>query len=81
MSDINNVYVIIPANEITEEMIESAIQTSVATLRKSLDETLAILKYNGSEPACFNNYTKYNHEEILEILSTSDWTDWTDENV
>jgi hypothetical protein len=45
------------------------------TLRKSLDGTQAILKYDGRKPYCFYNMTTYNHSEILTILSGSDWTE------
>ena len=69
----NRKWVIVNVSDITEEMIISA-TTSIDTLRKSLDGTQAILKYDGRKPYCFYNMTTYNHE-ILTILSGSDWTE------
>ena len=71
----NRKWVIVNVSDITEEMIESAMQTSFSSLRKSLDGTQAILKYDGRKPYCFYNMTTYNHSEILTILSGSDWTE------
>ena len=56
-------------------MIANAIQSSMDTLRKTLDGSKAILKYEGRKPSCFYNMDTYNHSEILEELSKSDWTE------
>ena len=71
----NRKWVVINVSDITEEMIDSAIQSSIDTLRKSLDGTQAILKWDGDTPTCFDGMTTYNHSEILTILSGSDWTE------
>ena len=71
----NRKWVVINVSDITEEMIDSAIQSSIDTLRKSLDGTKAILKWDGDTPTCFDGMTTYNHSEILTILSGSDWTE------
>ena len=71
----NRDWVIINASDITDEMIEKSIQSSIDTLRKSLDGTKAILKYDGRKPSCFYNIDTYNHSEILEILNSPDWTE------
>ena len=70
----NRKWVIVNVSDITEEMILSAIQTSTSTLRKSLDGTKAILKWEGDTPSCFDSMTTYSHSEILTELSGSDWT-------
>ena len=70
----NRYWVIVTVSAITDEMIASAIQTSTSTLRKTLDGTKAILKWEGDTPSCFDGMTTYNHSEILEQLSTSEWT-------
>ena len=44
------------------------------TLRKTLDGSKAILKFEGDTPSCFEGLTTYNHSEILEELAKSDWT-------
>ena len=71
---INRSWVIINVSDLTDEMILKSIQTSEATLRKSLDGTKALLKYDGEMPDCFAGMDIYNHSEIKEILNGSDWT-------
>ena len=71
----NRKWVIVNVSDITEEMIASAIQTSMSTLRKSLDGTKAILKWDGDTPTCFDGMTTYNHSEILTELAKSTWTE------
>ena len=71
----NRQWVIVNVSDITDEMIESAIQTSMSTLRKTLDGTKAILKWDGDTPTCFDGMTTYNHSEILTELAKSTWTE------
>jgi hypothetical protein len=71
----NRKWVIVNVSDITEEMIESAIQSSMSTLRKTLDGTQAILKWDGDTPTCFDGMTTYNHSEILTELAKSTWTE------
>ena len=70
----NRKWVIVNVSAITDEMISSAIQSSMATLRKTLDGTKAILKWDGDTPTCFDGMTTYSHSEILTELRKSDWT-------
>ena len=69
----NRTWVIVNVSDITDEMIENAIQSSRDTLRKSLDGSKAILKWDGDTPSCFDGMTVYNHAEILTELRKSDW--------
>lgn len=71
----NRKWVIVNVSDITDEMILSAIQSSMSTLRKTLDGTKAILKWDGDTPTCFNGMTTYNHSEILTELAKSTWTE------
>ena len=75
----NRKWVIITLADYTDEQLENlvanAIQTSVGTLRKSLDNTKAILKWDGDTPSCFNGMSTYSHSEILTTLATSEWTE------
>ena len=77
MSFENRKWVIITLADYTEEqlidLVNNAIQTGVDTLRKSLDNTKAILKWDGDTPSCFDGMTTYNHSEILTELATSAW--------
>ena len=71
----NRKWVIINVSDITDEMIEESVQTSIDTIRKSLDGNKAILKYDGRKPSCFYNMDVYTHAEIREELAKSDWTE------
>ena len=66
-------YIIVTVSAITDEMIASAIQTSMNTLRKTNDGTKAILKWDGDTPSCFDGMTTYSHSEILTELAKSEW--------
>tara|TARA_R100000700_G_C3146747_1_gene126766 strand:- start:522 stop:752 length:231 start_codon:yes stop_codon:yes gene_type:complete len=70
----NRKWVILNVSDVTDEMIRSAIQTSMGTLRKSLDGTKTILKWEGDTPSCFNGMTTYTHSEILTELAKSEWS-------
>ena len=70
----NRKWVIVNVSDITDEMVNSAIQSSMDTLRKSLDGSKAILKFDGDTPGCFDGLTTYNHSEILTELAKSHWT-------
>ena len=50
----NRKWVIVNVSDITDEMINSAIQSSMDTLRKTLDGSKAILKFDGDTPSCFD---------------------------
>ena len=71
----NRKWVIVNVSDITSEMISNSLQTSVSTLRKSLDNSKAILKWDGDTPSCFDGITTYNHSQILTELASSDWTE------
>ena len=62
-------YAIIPVNEVTQEMVDYCIQTSFATLRKNLDGTQAVLKWNAPTPSYLEIYSPYNLSEILAYIN------------
>ena len=70
----NRIWILIKVSEITEDMISSAIQSDVDTLRKTLDGNKAILKWDGDAPSCFDGMTTYTHSEIITELAKSDWS-------
>ena len=78
MSFDNRRWVIITLASYNDEQLQtlcaSAIQSGVSTLRKTLDGTKAILKFDGRKPSVFYGMTTYNHSEILAELAGSDWT-------
>ena len=71
----NRKWVILNVSDITDEMISNSIQTSRDTLRKSLDNSKAILKWDGDTPSCFDGLTTYAHSEIRTELAKSDWSE------
>ena len=75
MSFENRRWVIINVSDVTDEMIDIAIQTSRDTLRKTLDGSKTILKWEGTTPTVFNGMTIYNHSEILTELAKPEWNE------
>ena len=69
----NRHWIIVNTDDVTGEMINNALQINSATLRKTLDGSKALLKWDGDTPSCFDEMTIYNHSEILVILNNSDW--------
>ena len=78
MSYDNRKWVIITLSSYNDEQLENlcanAIQSGVSTLRKTLDNSKAILKWDGDTPSVFDGMTTYNHSQIKTELATSAWT-------
>tara|TARA_A100001201_G_scaffold113155_1_gene96929 strand:+ start:28 stop:261 length:234 start_codon:yes stop_codon:yes gene_type:complete len=68
-------WVIVNVSDITDEMLDNVLQTSINTLRKSLDDSKAILKWDGDTPSCFDGMTVYSYSEILTELAKSEWSE------
>ena len=75
----NRTWIILNVSDITDEMIENSIESSVDDLRKTNDGVKTFLKFEGNTPSCFDGITTYTYSEILEELSTSDWV--TSDNI
>ena len=87
----NRHYVIFDCTELGTINFDQVYETSEVTIRKSVDESQAFVKYNyvtitdisgsiydtvpSSVEALTTKSTPYSYEEILPILSTSVWTD------
>jgi len=54
------------------------IETSAATVRRSLDGKLFIAKFEGDTPTFLDGLDQHTHEEILAIVRGSDWTSDSD---
>lgn len=71
-------YVIFDMSEVGTINFSEVMETSVDTLRLSVDGTKSFVKYEGTQPASVAALTtktqEYSHIEILEILATSEWT-------
>ena len=65
--------------ELTQIDFTQVLETSIDTVRKSVDQTKTFVKWDGVIPDCVNNLTTkegpYTYDEILIILSTTEWTD------
>jgi hypothetical protein len=77
----NRKYVIFNCSEISSINFNEVLETSANTLRKSVNKTKTFVKYEGEMPECIQNLqtktAELTHEEIINILSTSEWTDPT----
>ena len=74
----NRKYIIFNVSELDKINFYEVQETSVETIRKSVDETLTFVKYDGDEipPSVSSLTTKqgpYTQTEILEIISTPEW--------
>jgi len=72
-------YIIINMTEIGLVNFNEVLETSEATLRLSVNELQALLKWEGSEPSFVSSLSSYDgpytHSEILAIMATPAWTD------
>jgi len=71
----NRKWVIVNTSDITDEMLANSMELELENVRKSLDSSQAILKWEGDTPSCFNSMTIYNYSEINIELSKSNWTE------
>mgnify|MGYP003118538393 FL=1 len=73
----NRKYLIFNMSEIDIINFSSVLETSVDTIRKSVDETLTFVKWDGSTPSFVSSLSTsqgpYTHTEILSVLSTETW--------
>ena len=74
----NRHYVIIASGDAPSINFNEVLETSLETLRYSVDGTLTFVKYEGEMPPsvfnCSSKSPEYSHDEILEILATETWT-------
>lgn len=71
-------FVIFDVTELNKIDFDQILETSEQTLTKSLDGTKTFVKWEGDVPECVQSLTTkgdyLTHEEIMEILSTTEWT-------
>ena len=72
-------YVIFEVSELSLIDFSQVEETSIETVRKSVDGLQTFVKYDGEQPSSVYALTtkseEYTYEEILVILSGPDWTD------
>ena len=75
----NRGFMIFNVSELNQINFVQVLETSVDTVRRSIDGTKTFVKWNGSIPQCVIDLTTsegpYTYDEILTILSTPEWTD------
>ena len=66
-------------SELDQIVFTEVLETSIDTVRKSVDKTKTFVKWDGTTPEFFNEMTTkegpYTYPEILDILATPEWTD------
>jgi hypothetical protein len=67
-------------SELPQIDFTQVLETSIDTVRKSVDETKTFVKWDGVEiPSSVDSLTTkegpYTYEEMLTILATPEWTD------
>ena len=71
-------FMIFSITELDQINFTQVLETSMETVRKSVDGTKTFVKWEGEIPECVDNLTTkegpYTYEEILEILATEEWT-------
>jgi len=81
MSDpyVDREFMIFNVSELNKINFNEVLETSIDTVRKSVDLTKTFVKWDGTMPNCVNNLTTkegpYTYDEILVILATPEWTD------
>ena len=75
----NREFMIFPVTELDQIDFTQVCETSIDTVRKSVDGLKTFVKWDGPMPECVVNLTTkegpYTYEEILAILATPEWTD------
>ena len=72
-------FMIFNTEELSQIDFTKVLETSIETVRKSVDGTKTFVKWDGEEiPQCVQSLTTkegaYTYDEILTILSTDEWT-------
>jgi hypothetical protein len=76
----NREFMIFNVSELPQIDFTQVLETSIDTVRKSVDQTKTFVKWDGVEiPSSVDSLTTkegpYTYEEILTILATPEWTD------
>jgi len=73
----NRSYVVIPSGSLSWVDFDDVMETSVETLRFSIDGTQTFVKFDGDAPASVNaipgRSAPYSWEQMISILSGVDW--------
>ncbi len=72
-------YMIFNVSELNQINFNEVLETSIDTVRKSIDTTKSLVKWDSeTTPTSVQSLTTkegpYNHSEILTIMATTEWT-------
>jgi len=74
-------FMIFNVSELDQIDFTQVLETSIDTVRKSVDETKTFVKWDGAIPSSVASLTTsegpYTYDEILAILATPEWTEPT----
>ena len=74
----NREFMIFNVSELPSIDFTQVLETSIDTVRKSVDQTKTFVKWDGATPSSVEALTTkegpYTYDEILAILSTPEWT-------
>ena len=72
-------FIIFNINEVNKIEFAEVLETSINTVRKSIDGTKTFVKWEGATPECIKTLTTaegpYNFEEIAVILESEQWSE------
>lgn len=75
---VNREFMIFNVNELNQINFVQVLETSVDTIRRSIDGTKTFVKWDGIIPQCVIDLSTsegpYTYDEMLSILSTPEWT-------
>ena len=75
----NREFMIFSVTELDQIDFTQVLETSIDTVRKSVNELKTFVKWDGLIPQCVINLTTsegpYTYDEILQILNTPEWSD------
>ena len=75
----NREFMVFNVSELPQIDFTQVLETSIDTVRKSVDQTKTFVKWDGEIPSSVSSLTTkegpYTYDEILVILSTEEWTD------
>jgi hypothetical protein len=76
---VNRQFIIFNINEVNKIEFAEVLETSIDTVRKSIDGTKTFVKWEGTTPECIKTLTTaegpYNLEEIAVILESEQWSE------
>jgi hypothetical protein len=72
-------YITIKTDELSLVNFNEVLETSIDTVRLSVDGLQTVLKWEGDEPSFVSTLSSYEgpytHEEILAIMATPEWSE------